>query len=326
MSLTVIKAGMLDSIQDLGRFGYQLLGINPGGAMDRFALRLCNYLVGNPQGEAVIEMHFPAPVFLFNKPALIALGGADFSAQINGEPVPRYHPIIVTKNDVLHFRQPVQGARAYLSVAGGWVSENWMGSCSTHLRAGAGGFNGRSLKKEDVLEYKQSLPPRLTPQRFTVLPWEADASIVGTGNEMGVLPGHEWETMTKASKGNFFMTDFVITRQSDRMGYRLSNIPLHRTTKEEVVSSAVSFGTVQLLPDGGLIILMSDHQTTGGYPRLAHIITAHQSRLAQLKAGDRVRFRSVGQGEAETLYIQQQQHLRQLQHACTFRLQEYFKA
>jgi antagonist of KipI len=121
------------------------------------------------------------------------------------------------------------------------------------------------------------------------------------------------------------MTSFVITQQSDRMGYRLNNIPLPVMTNEEVVSSAVSFGTVQLLPDGKLIILVADHQTTGGYPRVAHVISAHQSRLAQLKAGDKLHFRFTDQQKAEELWIKQQQHLLQLQNACTFRLNEYFK-
>ena len=121
------------------------------------------------------------------------------------------------------------------------------------------------------------------------------------------------------------MTSFVITQQSDRMGYRLNNIPLHSASNEEVVSTAVSFGTIQLLPDGGLIVLMADHQTTGGYPRVAHVISAHHSRLAQLKASDKLSFRFTDQQTAEELWIKQQQHLLQLQNACTFRLNEYFK-
>jgi len=121
------------------------------------------------------------------------------------------------------------------------------------------------------------------------------------------------------------MTSFVITKQSDRMGYRLNNIPLPVLSNKEIISSGVSFGTVQLLPDGKLIILMADHQTTGGYPRVAHVITAHHSRLAQMKAGNKIHFRLTDQHTAEELFIKQQQHLLQLQNACTFRLQEYFK-
>jgi antagonist of KipI len=324
MSVKVIKAGILDTIQDLGRYGSQHLGINPSGAMDRYALQVTNMLVGNAAGEAAIELHFPAAVFLFTQPALIALGGADFSASINGEPVPNIHAMIVGKNDVLQFHQPVSGARAYLAVGGGFALEPWMNSCSTHLKAKAGGYRGRSLRKEDELFLRQ---PVIFPHQHNevkVLPWRADTGST-EHHEVFVLPGNEWGRLTTESKENFTMTSFVITQQSDRMGYRLSNIPLHSLTREEVVSSAVSFCTIQLLPDGGLILLMADHQTTGGYPRVAHVISAHHSRLAQMKAGEKIRFRFTSQETAEELLQQQQQHLLQLQNACTFRLQQYFK-
>lgn len=324
MSITVIKPGILDTLQDIGRFGHQLLGVNPGGAMDRFSMQVANALVGNRPAEAVVEMHFPAPVLLFHDRALLALSGADFSAHINGEPVPVNQPLLAGKNDVLHFSQPRKGARAYLAVRGGLVAEEWMKSCSTHLKLGAGGYKGRKLKKDDRIELKRELPEQELSSPVSVLPWKAGDWVSGEENVIRVLYGHEWETLTRNSRENFFMTDFVVTRQSDRMGYRLSNTPLHRTTKEEVISSAVGFGTIQLLPDGGLIILMADHQTTGGYPRVAHVIAADHGKLAQHKAGDRIRFRAVHQPEAEALYVQQEQHLLQLQNACTFRLQEYF--
>ena len=326
MSLKIIKAGILDTIQDNGRYGNQHLGINPTGAMDKYAMQIANMLVGNKPGEAVIEMHFPAAVFMFTQSALIALGGADFSASINGEPVPNLHTIAVGKNDVLQFHKPVNGARAYLAVAGGLELDKWMNSYSTHLKAKAGGYHGRNLRKDDELFLRQ--PFFLSEQQndVVVLPWQADTKWTDGDKEILVLPGNEWDNLTNESKENFTMTSFVITQQSDRMGYRLSNIPLHSLTKDEVVSSAVSSGTIQLLPDGGLIVLMADHQTTGGYPRLAHVISAHHSKLAQMKAGDKIQFRFTNQQTAEDLLIKQQQHLLQLQNACTFRLEQYFNA
>ncbi|HEV7780341.1 MAG TPA: biotin-dependent carboxyltransferase family protein [Chitinophagaceae bacterium] len=326
MSLKIIKAGLLDTIQDAGRYGHQQLGINPTGAMDKYALAVANMLAGNKPGEAAIEIHFPASVFLFTGPALIALGGADLSASINGEPVPAHHPILVGKNDVLQFHKPVNGARVYLAVAGGLQIGPWMNSCSTHLKAKAGGYKGRQLMKGDELLLRMPLPFPVKQNDFIVLPWQADTHWVDQGKEILVLPGHEWDRLSTESKENFTMTAFVITQQSDRMGYRLNNIPLPVMTHEEVISSAVNFGTVQLLPDGKLIVLMADHQTTGGYPRIAHVISAHHSRLAQMKAGDKIYFRLTDQRMAEELFIKQQQHLQQLQNACTFRLEEYFHA
>jgi len=326
MSLKIIKAGILDTIQDMGRYGYQHLGINPTGAMDKYAMQIANILVGNKPGEAAIELHFPASVFMFTQPALIALGGADFSASINGEPVPTLHCIIVQKNDLLQFHKPVNGARAYLAVRGGFVIDKWLHSYSTHLKAKTGGYKGGNLQKDDELQ-SQLLFPLLPGQTdFIILPWQADTNWGDESKEIIVLPGNEWDWLTTEAKENFSIASFIITQQSDRMGYRLNNIPLHSTTNEEVVSSAVSFGTIQLLPDGGLIMLMADHQTTGGYPRVAHVISAHHSRLAQMKTGDKIHFRFTDLDTAEHLFIKQQQQLLQLQNACTFRLQDFFHA
>ena len=324
MSLRIIKAGILDTIQDCGRYGNQHLGINPTGAMDKYAMQVTNILAGNKPGEAVIEMHFPASIFMFTQPALIALGGADFSASINGEPVSHLHAIIVGKNDVLQFHKPVNGARAYLAVAGGLAIDKWMSSFSTHLKAKAGGYKGRNLQKDDELYFRMSFSFSVKQNDFTILPWQADTKWIDETKEVLVLPGNEWERLTTESKENFTMTSFVITQQSDRMGYRLNNIPLPVMTNEEVISSGVSFGTIQLLPDGKLIILMADHQTTGGYPKVAHVISAHHSRMAQMKAGDKIHFKLTDQQTAEELLIKQRQHLLQLQNACTFRLEEYF--
>lgn len=326
MGITIIKAGMLDTIQDAGRYGYQHLGINPSGAMDRYAMAIANILAGNPPGEAAIEMHFPASVFLFNQPALIAWAGADFSASINGEPVPALHPVGVCKNDVLQFHKPVCGARTYLAVQGGFAIRPWLNSRSTHLKAKAGGFQGRGLRKNDELLFRETCSLPQLPEQYSVLHWKADA-IWGdeAGDEIWVLPGQEWERLATEAKENFRMTSFLVTQQSDRMGYRLDNIPLPVLQRGELVSTAVSFGTVQLLPDGKLIVLMADHQTTGGYPRIAHVIAAHHSKLAQLKAGDRIRFALTSHEKAEELMIRQQQHLQYLQNACTFRMEEFIK-
>src|SRR5574338_384580 len=156
MSLRIIKSGVLDSVQDMGRHGWQHLGINPAGVMDQFSARIANMLVGNDPEEATIELHFPASIFLFEQPALIAISGADFSASINGEPVPSSHAFIVNKNSLLLFQEPFRGARAYLAVKGGIKADEWLGSCSTHLRAMIGGFRGRSLQKNDQVFFREN--------------------------------------------------------------------------------------------------------------------------------------------------------------------------
>jgi len=283
----VVKPGILDTLQDHGRYGYQELGINPGGVMDRFSASIANWLVGNDAAAAVIELHFPASAFWFKKPALIAISGADFSATVNGEAVPVNHPVWVGKNSLLQFQKMINGARAYLAVRGGYKISPWLGSYSTSIKANAGGFKGRALQKEDdiPLLFDEQYHPWLDKKEFFILPWHADTNWgdVRPKNEILVLTGADWNRLAENGKENFTMSSFVITNQSDRMGYRLNNIPLPGMPGGELVSSGVSFGTIQLLPDGKLIILLADHQTTGGYPRIAHVISAHHSRLAQMK-------------------------------------------
>lgn len=328
MSLRIIKAGVLDSIQDEGRYGWQCLGINPGGLMDQYSATIANLLAGNDPKEPVIELHFPASVFLFEQPALIAIAGADFSATINGDPVSSSRAFVVSKNSLLMFQQPTWGSRAYLAIKGGIKADNWRDSCSTNFKISTGGYRGRAFRKDDQILFKRNFDYSniIGKKEFFALPWQADTTWNNKNEEDGelwVLPGHEWDRLIKESKDNFSLSSFVITRQSDRMGYHLNNIPLRTLINEEVVSSAVNFGTIQLLPEGRLIILMADHQTTGGYPRIAHIISAHQSKAAQMKAGDRVCFHITDQKTAEDLLIKQQQHLQQLQIACKFRLEQF---
>lgn len=326
MSIRVIKAGISDSIQDLGRYGHQHWGINPTGAMDKFSATIANILIGNDPGEATIEMHFPCSVFLFEKPALIAIAGGNFSATINGEPVPLLQAIMVNKNTVLQFNQFQNGARVYFAVKGGFEITQWMNSYSTHLKAGVGGLNGRSLRKDDQLFFKKEKAFSFLPgeKEFMILPWKADNKWKETDKEeLLVLPGNEWKYLTDDSQQSFTKKSFGITNQSDRMGYRLNGTSLKVSSHEELVSSAVNFGTIQLLPDGQLILLMADHQTTGGYPRIAHVISAHHSKAAQMRSGDKIFFRFTDQQTAEDLLIKQQQHLSQLKSACQFKLQSF---
>jgi antagonist of KipI len=325
MNLRIIKGGILDTIQDNGRFGFQHLGVNPGGSMDKLAAQIGNILVGNSLNGAVIELHFPSSEFFFEQTALIAITGADFMACINGDQVPSYQPIIVSKFSILQFYHRKSGARAYLSVHGGFDIPSWFNSHSTNLKAMAGGYKGRILQKDDEIGIQscEILDSILAKREYRVLPWKADTGWEDNHvTELLVIPGNEWQQLTAPSKESLEQTSFMITSHSDRMGYRLSGQLLSLQTKEELVSSAVSFGTVQLLPDNQLIVLMADHQTTGGYPRVAHVISAHHSRLAQLNPGERIQFRFCDHAVAESLLVKQQQHVLQMEYACKFKLEE----
>jgi len=325
MSLRIIKTGVLDTIQDLGRFGFQHLGINPGGAMDSFAAQSVNILVGNNSNEPVIELHFPASIFLFEQEAMIAITGADFSATINGESIPLWQPIIVAKNSLLQFQKWKQGARCYLAVREKLNIKRWLNSYSTNIKATSGGFNGRALQKDDVINFKEKNEYKffLQDNDLIILPWKADILWNTTPiDRIAVIPGNEWDRLTDESKAIFPKKPFIIDSLADRMGYRLQGI-LKTKKNGELISSVVSFGTIQLLPGGEMIILMADHQTIGGYPRIAHVVSAHLPMLAQKQPGDKIYFRLTDQQHAEELLLQQQQHLLQLQNACIFKLEEF---
>jgi antagonist of KipI len=326
MSLKILKAGMLDSIQDVGRYGYQHVGINPTGCMDQYAAAISNILAGNNISDAVIEMHFPAPVIYFNSPALIALSGADFGATINGKNIPINQPLLINKDCTLQFNLPSEKSRCYLSLNGGFKITKWLGSNSTNLKAMAGGFSGRKLLKDDVIELNLNRDSFLPADiDFKILPWKANENFgIADENDFLVLPGGEWDWLDTTSQEKFLKNPFYISHNSDRMGYRLDSEPLHSSVKSELVSSGVSYGTIQLLPDGQLIILMADHQTTGGYPRLGNIISTQLPALAQMKTGDKIQFRLTSHQAAENFILKQQQHLLQLQIACNLRLENYY--
>ena len=315
----------MDTLQDMGRHGYQHWGINPGGVMDALSATIANALTGNDKNEAVIELHFPASQFLFRQPALIAITGADFSATINSEPIPLLQPVLVNENSLLQFNAVQKGARAYLAVHKGFHLTPWLGSCSTNVKIGSGGFKGGALQKEDEVLFNNRVDwrPFLQNRECRRLPWRAGSRWnAGSGNTIYLLPGNEWNAISPASQILFTEQSYVITQQADRMGYALQGEPLSVLLKEELISTAVNFGTLQLLPNGQLMLLAADHQTIGGYPRIAHVIRAHHHKIAQAKPGDILHFRFTDQSTAERLYIAQQQALQQLQDACSFKLAE----
>ena len=311
----------------MGRKGYGNWGINPGGVMDRYAAHVANILVGNCNEEAVLEIHFPGPQILFEQNTLIAITGADFSPTVNDQVIPRWQPVVVRKNTVLHFPQLVQGSRCYISVHGGYCVEKWLESYSTNLRAGSGGWDGRALKKGDELPFKENtiyFAGLLKEEsNYEILPWRVNTEkVYRYPHEIGFIPGHEYGRLSPSSQASFLENNFMIHPSSDRMGYQLKGPSLSLDQPLELVSSAVSYGTVQLLPSGQLIVLMADHQTTGGYPRIAHVISAHLPKLAQLRPCDVIQFKRMDTDGAEALVIAQQKELHILQRACMDHLNE----
>ena len=302
MSIFVTKSGILSTIQDTGRNGFRRFGINPNGAMDVAAARLINILLANEESETVLEMHFPAPILKFEEAAIIALGGAKFGAKIDDKSIENWRPYRIEKSQTLNFSGKISGNRAYLTVKGGFQMERWLNSASTNLTANIGGFEGRSLLKGDRILFRQKTKNQKPKTNFrisrTVIPHYSSMPT------LRVIAGAEFERLTAFSESNFLKNNFTITRNSNRMGFRLNGEPLYLLNKIELISSAAAFGTIQLLPDGQLIILMADAQTSGGYPRVAHVASADLPILAQLGANDKVNFEIVSIEEAEGLALE----------------------
>ncbi|WP_275120716.1 biotin-dependent carboxyltransferase family protein [Alkalihalobacterium chitinilyticum] len=332
MSINILRPGLLTTIQDLGRVGFQKYGVIVSGAMDSYALRIGNLLVGNDEGEAAFEITLTGPTIEFEQDILIAITGADLSPTIEKVPVPLYKPVYVRKGSVLQFGPCVSGCRAYMAFGGGFDIEEVMGSRSTYLRAGIGGHKGRALKAGDQLTINTGRPQstRLieelstsSDRPFTTTSWSVATTFlqpVTKENTIRVIPGTHYERFTPESRQAFFDQTFSVTPQSDRMGYRLSGPSLELSEAFEVISEAVALGTIQVPSDGNPIVLLADRQTTGGYPRMAQVVSVDISLMAQLKPGDKVRFKEVTVQEAEQLYLKREHELSGLRAAVTFKL------
>jgi antagonist of KipI len=324
MSISILRSGVLDTIQDLGRYGYSNLGINIGGPMDTYAMKVANMLVSNSVNKSVMEIHYPGPQILFEQNALISLTGADFTPTINGEVAPLWKPLVVRGKSLLVFSNRQWGARCYLAVHGGFCVPKWLNSSSTNLKAGAGGWHGRKLEKEDELQFGETslyYPALLKEKNVAVLPWSTDrTNVYQYPHEIGFIPGHEWNLLDEEAQQRLLQNNFTIHPSSDRMGYNLRGPEIKPVENFQLISSAVSFGTIQLLPNHQLIILMADHQTTGGYPRIGHVISAHLPKLAQLSASDCLNLKPVNMEVAEQLLVAHEKELQIIANGCSDRM------
>lgn len=306
MSIRVVRPGLLTSVQDQGRTGMQHLGIVPGGAMDPVAHGLANALVGNPMQLATLECTVLGPDLLIGQDALIAFYGAAFDAKIGGQPLPMNRPVLVKAGTTLKTGAARRGARAYLALAGGFDVPEVLGSRSTYLPAGFGGLGGRAIKAGDrlpgVVDLAQMSAARFSRLarrgartehgNFSSVRWFAPELTLPYGDGLSVraMEGRHFQQFDPASREAFFEQIWRVSPDSNRMGYRLAGPRLTRTKPVEILSEPTCLGTVQVPNDGTPIALMADHQTTGGYPKIAEIAGADIPGLAQLAPGGSVRF------------------------------------
>lgn len=321
MSIEVIRPGLLSTVQDEGRVGYRRYGIHVGGVMDTFAARAANMLVGNTRHAAVLEMTMTGPELRIRESLLISLCGADLTATVDHQPVPLWRPVLLRAGSVLKFSQCRHGLRGYMAIAGGLSVPEVMGSRSTDLKTGLGGVKGRSLRAADVLSTGQpSIEAQAWLQRMESFAEKRGHQTMASAwflsereqpNYYGrpvirVMPGKDSSQFREASLERFYTERYVVSPQSDRMGYRLQGSSLELDHPLDRLSEAVTCGTVQVPPDGKPIILMADHQTIGGYPVIAQVSRVDMPILAQTRPGTRIAFEQITHEQAQQLYTEQE--------------------
>jgi antagonist of KipI len=302
MSIRVLRPGLLTTLQDQGRHGLQHVGLCPGGAMDPVALALANALVGNDANEAALEITVIGPELAFEDDTLVALCGAEFKGSF-----PHNRPVLAKAGNRFNVGRAVRGARAYLAVAGGFAVEPVLGSRSTYLPGRFGGIDGRAIKHGDAL----ALRDPAAAGRFARLKKTADGTVKWSAPPLTlpdrepilvhVLEGQHYPSFDSQAQRTFFDAVWKIAPESNRMGFRLAGPSLVRAQADEILSGPTALGTVQVPANGVPIALMADHQTTGGYPRIAEIVSADVPRLAQLVPGSSVHFARCDLGLAAEL-------------------------
>src|SRR6266581_3832187 len=323
MTATAVRAGFLTSVQDFGRTGFREFGVSTSGALDPFALRVANLLVGNDEGAAGLEITLGGLQLRLNDERIVAWCGGEFEVQIGSQSLPAGHVARSQAGDELKFRPPQIGCRGWLAISGGVDVPIVLGSRSTDLRANFGGFDGRTLRDGDVIPLGRR-PGSPTPATG-ISSWTAPhdwASPAKRGPILRFVRGLDSSRFNDLTIQRFTSETFTVSPDSDRMGVRFDSPELQREDNVDLTSEAVAPGTIQVPPSGKPILLLGDCQTIGGYPKLAHVITIDLAIAAQLRAGDHVRFQEVSPATAHRLLLERERELERFRiglslHSCS---------
>jgi antagonist of KipI len=349
VKIEVVRAGFLTGVQDLGRTTFRELGVSLGGALDSFALRIANLVVGNDDAAPGLEITLGGLQLRFTDERIVAWGGGEFDVNVASTVVPAGHAAIVRAGEELKIGSAKLGCRGWLAISGGINVPVVLGSRSTDLRAGFGGLNGRALRDGDELSLGESrlsstfvkmqvrsntrrgeLGPaadRQTAAAKRISSWSAPAHWTRTAKTEPILRfvrGSEWDRFNSASPAgtSTLQTEgFTVLTDSDRMGVRLEGLKLKAENTAELVSEAVAPGTIQVPPSGQPILLLGDCQTIGGYPKIAHVITVDLPTAAQLRPGDKVHFRETTLAEAHRLLADRENKLEQFRRGIQIQMQ-----
>ena len=311
MGIIVRSPGSLTTVQDAGRRGYQRFGVGASGAVDVHAYAYANVLVGNRANDAVLECTIIGPVLEFTAPTFIAVTGGDLTPMVNNNAIEMYRAIKIKKGDILSFGARKSGCRAYIAFAGGLDIPMIMGSRSTYMKAKIGGFKGRKLEKGDAIGFrdpkselfnldKRSLTPEFVPRDVYTL---------------HVIMGPQDDMFTEEGIKTFLSETYTVTPEFDRMGCRLDGPEIAHVNGGDIISDGIAFGAVQVPSAGKPIIMLADRQTTGGYTKIANVMTADFRILAQLKAGDKVRFEKISVAAAQEALLAERGALKVFKYA-----------
>ncbi len=302
VKIKVINPGFLSTIQDKGRSGFQALGVPEAGVMDRESLIIANKLVSNQEDSPVIETTAMGLEIEFLDDATIAVAGGDLSLQVDDISFPMYQTLSIRKGSILKFAGVKSGARAYLSFAGKLLVPKVMGSYSTYIRGEIGGIKGRKLEKDDFLEIETKEVPKKTFNTSIIRDLEE--------KKIRVILNRDEDYFTGEGINTFLTSEYTISNQSDRMGYRLSGPEISHRNGGDIISTAINFGAVQVPGHGQPIIMMADRQTVGGYAQIGRVISVDLPVLAQSFPGEKIRFKEISLREAQNIYRKRLERIR----------------
>ena len=305
MGIRILKGGMLTTVQDLGRTGYQSQGFSVAGVMDVRSFKIANLLLDNPENEAVLEFTLIGPTLEFTSATIIAITGGDFQPTINGEPAPMYTAIYMNKGDVLKFGSAKTGSRGYIAFSSYLDIPVVMGSRCTNLKSRIGGFKGRKLQAGDYIGFRIKrrylpffLSRKLEPENF-----DQDSTT------LRVVMGPQDKKFSKQGIETFLTTEYTVTSEFDRMGCRLDGAYIAPKESSDIISDGIAFGSIQVPSHGKPIILLADRQTTGGYAKIATVASVDLPKLVQRKTDHKIRFEAITVQEAQQLYLKEQKQL-----------------
>lgn len=299
MGMKIEDSGILTTVQDGGRFGYEQFGVSPSGPMDAKAMHIGNILVDNEIGEACLETTIMGPTIRFDDFSVIALTGGDCSPTLNGKPVSMYRAISVKAGDVLKMGMVNKGCRSYLTVAGGINVPVLMNSKCTMVGKNFGGYDGRKLKAGDSLAL--TAPKKTLPNMAARLAFPDKVS--GPRHTLRVIMGPQDDMFTEQGLQTFLSSDYKVGQAFDRQGYRLEGPIIEHKVDGNIISDGIVTGSIQVPTDGHPIVMLAEHQTVGGYTKIATVISVDLPIIGQCKAGDVISFEKIAIEDAEKLYL-----------------------